>query len=515
MSARPCNTNLCVCPAVDSPVTNTSAESPDPLLFWGEIWNPYNPWKNPPLGNGQYTKQDCSTDIQEYFTNIDPIIYANTQLLASLQALAADLGCEWPQTGDLTYTNDEQTATVYCPDGTEFTYTVAAGTITASFSDAELGEAFHVYANAWASAYAYQQASAMMDCITPDPDIPPEPGPRRPNFPSGPGFTNNPSWMCLGGEYVDNYTISGRSNGSYIIEIVGGSIPPGTAFVQTSPTTASISGFPVAAGEYTWTIRATSLTAPTVTLQVKDSLWVMGITNDVLPDGSTGTAYSEQLLATGGTSPYTFAIDAGSTLPDGLTLTSDGTISGTPTTAGDYSFDVVLTDANGGECTQTVSISVSSLCPDWENDLVWPVAGGGTTGAGTRSFTPSGVTGGDNFVASVSATTIPPDGASAFNFGGGIWGYLPYSGPACNCNLHLIFSKVGSVAGQITIVEEKTSLAVLSVPFNTTANGTYDFPFSVPDSAGTPYHIRVEITLQVTGGSGPKSISVDGTFSNV
>jgi hypothetical protein len=56
-------------------------------------------------------------------------------------------------------------------------------------------------------------------------------------------------------------------------------------------------------------------------------------------------AYSSSLVATGGTQPYKFSISSGS-LPSGLTLnTSTGAITGTPTTAGTYSFTASVTDS--------------------------------------------------------------------------------------------------------------------------------------------------------------------------
>jgi hypothetical protein len=62
---------------------------------------------------------------------------------------------------------------------------------------------------------------------------------------------------------------------------------------------------------------------------------------------SVGEAYSYTYVATGGTAPYTFSVVSG-TLPPGLTLDEDtGVLSGTPTTAGSYSFGVQVTDALG------------------------------------------------------------------------------------------------------------------------------------------------------------------------
>jgi hypothetical protein len=47
-----------------------------------------------------------------------------------------------------------------------------------------------------------------------------------------------------------------------------------------------------------------------------------------LPDTTNGTFYSEQVVALNGTVPYTYILDSGS-LPPGMTLSSDGTIEGT------------------------------------------------------------------------------------------------------------------------------------------------------------------------------------------
>jgi hypothetical protein len=69
------------------------------------------------------------------------------------------------------------------------------------------------------------------------------------------------------------------------------------------------------------------------------------ISPDKLPHGSVGTAYRVTLTATGGAYPiYTWALAPGSTLPDGLTLTSKGVLSGTPTKAGSFTFTVSVND---------------------------------------------------------------------------------------------------------------------------------------------------------------------------
>jgi hypothetical protein len=59
--------------------------------------------------------------------------------------------------------------------------------------------------------------------------------------------------------------------------------------------------------------------------------------------GTVGNSFGTNLVASGGTSPYTFTIGAGS-LPPGLNLDTHGSISGTPTTAGTYTVSFRATD---------------------------------------------------------------------------------------------------------------------------------------------------------------------------
>ncbi|GEM_PF-2479389 len=83
------------------------------------------------------------------------------------------------------------------------------------------------------------------------------------------------------------------------------------------------------------------------------------ITTTTLPNGTVGGAYSQTLAASGGLAPLTWSITAGA-LPAGLTLSSTGVISGTPTTAGTSNFTVRVTDINSAFDDQALSILVST-----------------------------------------------------------------------------------------------------------------------------------------------------------
>src|ERR1700722_6160149 len=60
-------------------------------------------------------------------------------------------------------------------------------------------------------------------------------------------------------------------------------------------------------------------------------------TSSALTNGQIGVAYSIALTATGGTAPYSWSVSLGS-LPNGLTLSKTGQITGNPTTNGSFSF---------------------------------------------------------------------------------------------------------------------------------------------------------------------------------
>lgn len=82
-----------------------------------------------------------------------------------------------------------------------------------------------------------------------------------------------------------------------------------------------------------------------------------------LPNGTIGAAYNQAITATGGTAPYTFAVVSGS-LPPGLALAPGGALTGTPTTAGSFTFTVRATDAAAcfGSRIYTIVINAAG-CP--------------------------------------------------------------------------------------------------------------------------------------------------------
>lgn len=84
-----------------------------------------------------------------------------------------------------------------------------------------------------------------------------------------------------------------------------------------------------------------------------------------LPSGNTGIPYSLALQATGGVAPLTWSLLLGS-LPPGLSLGSDGLISGTPMVATTGSFTIRVSGSNGLYATVDCLLTVNSPFTTWQ-----------------------------------------------------------------------------------------------------------------------------------------------------
>ena len=78
-----------------------------------------------------------------------------------------------------------------------------------------------------------------------------------------------------------------------------------------------------------------------------------------LPGATQGSAYAGSLTASGGAAPYNFAVTSGQ-LPPGVNLdATSGSVSGTPTGAGNFNFGVTVSDAKEDFKQQSLQINVA------------------------------------------------------------------------------------------------------------------------------------------------------------
>jgi hypothetical protein len=130
----------------------------------------------------------------------------------------------------------------------------------------------------------------------------------------------------------------------YAWSIQSGTLPAG---LTLNPTSGNITGTPSSSfGPAVITFKVTDNLAVAATKDLSMTITpAPSITTTSLNNGAAGLAYSQTLAASGGTAPYTWSIQSG-TLPAGLTLNpASGNITGTPSSAGDFSFSIKLTDS--------------------------------------------------------------------------------------------------------------------------------------------------------------------------
>jgi hypothetical protein len=156
---------------------------------------------------------------------------------------------------------------------------------------------------------------------------------------------NNPVEPCDGG--VVTFTAP-NSGASAILSATFATIASGQASVGATANAST--------GSYTVTASASGGAGAKFNLTNRVPITM---TPAGLPSGTAGVAYSQTFSAAGGTgAPYTFTITNGAP-PTGLNLSSDGTLTGTTTTANTYNFTVTATDNDGFSDSQGYSLTIN------------------------------------------------------------------------------------------------------------------------------------------------------------
>ena len=154
-----------------------------------------------------------------------------------------------------------------------------------------------------------------------------------------------------------NETLSATGSATIAWSIISGALPGG---LSLNMTTGEIYGTPTTTGDFSFTVEALNTAgkdAKSLSITVSAVPVAPEIITSVLPGGIVGTAYNETLSATGSVT-ITWSLDSGA-LPDGLNLnTITGEIYGSPTTSGDFSFDVKA-ENSAGDNANSLSITVS------------------------------------------------------------------------------------------------------------------------------------------------------------
>ena len=284
------------------------------------------------------------------------------------------------------------------------------------------------------------------------------------SFPAPPaGWTNT--------VYTNTLTVSGGT-GPYAWSVSSGSLPAG---ISLSPS-GVLSGTPTATGTSSFTVKVTDANAQSATQATSITISAgVSTTFSAPPAAVVGTAYTDTLTATGGTTPYTWSVNAG-TLPPGLTLSSAGVLSGTPTTAGSYPFSVNVVDKNNGIATASITLVVGAGL-----SLTFGTPPTGQVGVPyTDTLTAAGGT--TPYTWSVSAGTLPA--GITLNASTGVLAGTPTAGGTSNFTI-----KVTDAAGltathatSITILAGALSITATASAATTTPGSTVGYTVKVTNS---------------------------------
>jgi large repetitive protein len=306
-------------------------------------------------------------------------------------------------------------------------------------------------------------------------------------------------------------------------QTAGGAMPPG----MTVSAAGNFTGTPTKVGTFgPFTFKVTDSVGDTATsagisITIKSSN--VAVSTSSLPNGSVGIAYSAKLSASGGTSPYSWSESSGGAMPPGLaTVTSDGVIAGTPTTAGTYGpYVFTVTDTKGTTAVSaplsiTISGTSSAVCTPIGNEGALTPATPyafllkGTDGNGNPidiagSFTPDGAGGIASAAADYNGLTNGPEplavdlAGSSYAFGTSAQGclYLAFSGLA-SADERKANTSDSSLRAEISSRVRKTAKpAISAVPVS-----SVKFNFYLSGLNGTVYNTGRIIESDNTAGSG-------------
>jgi hypothetical protein len=337
------------------------------------------------------TANTLNTNSQSPNEAIDPAIYTATQhgggttagsggtftggtlgILETIPAGGLGYGTGGPGTGSpAAFTGGQLTYVVVEPSVAPFNDAVSETTMTTTGP----------------VAYSYDTATATCNVVVGSLTTCPSPGPV-----SGGGNGTNPA--PLGAIGIDPYasyippalavtstgTVGTAVSGTVYTDLAtlaaSGGYPPYTWALTSGSLTGSgltlgsngvISGTAATVGTYTFTATATdtalnTAVSGTLTLNV---IPAFAVTTTSVANGSVNSAYGPVTLTeAGGTGPYTWSLATGSLTACGLTLSSGGVISGTPSAAATCTFTAKVTDSTLATATSgSLSITIGTTAP--------------------------------------------------------------------------------------------------------------------------------------------------------
>lgn len=298
-------------------------------------------------------------------------------------------------------------------------------------------------------------------------------------------------------------SISGISgSGTYTYTLDVGNTPPGLKWIGDG----TITGIPTIAGLYVFSITTRDSISgcqfkTILDINIRSGCVSFNWSSTNLIPCLVGVPYNAQISVDNNTPPYTYSYDG--SLPDGVVLNPDGTLTGTPTTTGTFGFNVTATDSSNPPCSENTPVSITVYnCSDLITDTSNIVTG-------TQNLEYSGsiiVSGGSgNYTYEITAGSLP-DGLT-LNSDGTIVG-IPASPEVWPFTI--------TTTDIVTNCYVIDSLTITINP----ACQTFSWQsfYLLPCYIGTPYNSRVvasngtfPFAYSVISGSLPDGLSMDGS----
>ncbi len=256
---------------------------------------------------------------------------------------------------------------------------------------------------------------------------------------------------------------------------------------------------------------------------IADNQGVGTITNDDVPvtvspglltNGTVAAAYSRTATANGGVAPYAFAVTAGA-LPAGLTLSSGGVLSGTPTAGGTFNFTVTATDSSpfpgpfsGAQAytltiaPPTISLPASALAGGTRGTpysaSITPGSGG--TAPYAYAVTAGALPGGLTLSPSNGSITGTPNALGTFNFSITATDSSTGTGPYTATQSYSIVVIAEPPVANSSSLTVAYNAAATNVPLNITGGAATSVAITTPAGNGTAIATGTTITYQPTAG---------------
>ena len=272
----------------------------------------------------------------------------------------------------------------------------------------------------------------------------------------------------------------------YVYTITAGALPAGTTL---SPTTGTVSGTPTIAGGFTYTITVTDADNVAISAQTSGTIALVGLVANPSADTEVGAPYSQTNVVSGGFAPLVYNVSSGS-LPAGTTLnTTNGTVSGVPTTGavGAFNYTIQVTDAQGNTATASTSGTIVVLSitatPSTNTEVGIPYSQTNVASSGTLPYVYSVSSGTLPNGTSLNPATGTVSGTPTTGAGGVTFHYtiqvLDHDGQTASA------ATVTTIAATVTLTAVASTLTEVGAAYsqtNTVAGGTAPYTYIV--SAG-------------------------------